>query len=142
MASSTTRAKAPAARPTTRALSGQEHQHADQQEGVAEDVDDEAGEEGGQDGDVAVHPFDQLTRRVRAVKGGVEAQAVHGDVGPQGVRRRPGDALGEVGVGDGDDLGHDGDGDEQQGDGDECVLIAAPEGGVDEGALDLGAGEL
>ena len=123
------------------ALPGQQHQHADQQEGVADDVDDEAGEEGGQDGDVAVYPFDQLARGARAVKGGVEAQAVQGDVGPQGVRRRPGDALGEVVVGDGDDLGDDGDGDEQQGDGDERALRAAAEGGVDEGPLDLGAGE-
>jgi len=82
----------------------QQRQNADKQDSVADDRDDEAGEEIGERRHVAVDPLDQLAGLVSLMKAKVELEAMLGQVGPEGVRCEPADVLGDISFRDRDAL--------------------------------------
>ena len=94
-------------------LQVEHHKYAPKEQGAADDLQDELGEEGRQGGDVAVDPFDQLTRRLRRMEGHVEVEGVGSQVLAHAVGRRPAQLLAEIGRADLQHLGEEGDGDEQ-----------------------------
>ncbi len=114
---------------------------ADQQQGAADQIEDKTGQESGQRVHVAVHPFDQLARRMRLVKAKVEPYQVCGQVDAQRVGRRPGHLLNPVAgqqvqrpVSQLDEEKADRGPDQQR-------LACAGERGVDKGAHDLRGGK-
>ena len=78
-------------------LAEQQTQDPGDEDPVAQDLYREPGEEVRQRGHVAVDPFDQLSRRVLLVKGGIEGERVPEEIETKRVRRRPGDRLSNVG---------------------------------------------
>jgi hypothetical protein len=113
-----------------------EGNHSQHQRPVAEDVDHEAREEPGQRGNVAIDPLDQLTGGVCRVEGRIEPQQVFGEVGPQRIRRGPGDVLGDICLRDRHALRHHGQDHRQHREENERLHRIAGNGPVDELARD------
>ena len=121
---------------------GQQDQDAPQQEDVPHHLHGEAGEEVAEQVDVPVHPLDQLARGVGVVELGVEAQAVQGQVCPQGVGGLLPDVGGQVRLRHRHHLPQGRDAQEEGGPGGQALGGGAPHGGVDEGGHDLRAQQL
>jgi hypothetical protein len=109
-----------------------DHEHAGQQHGVAEQLEDGGGGELGEGVDVAVDPLDQQARAVLAVPGEVEPQRVAAQVEPQPVPDPPGQPYRQPGDDQLQPVGGQEDGQVGAGDGGEVGGRAAGEGTVDE----------
>ena len=81
-------------------LAEQGHQDPDQQQAVADQGHHELREEGGHLGHIAVDALDQLAGGVVVVETHIQVQAVPGQLGAQGVGRRPGHVFAQVGDAD------------------------------------------
>ena len=115
----------------------EERQHRDEEERVPDDLHDEAREEAGEARDVAVDPLDQLAWRPSVVEAEVEREAVAREVCAHLVRRGLAEVLGDVGLGDGDDLPGDRRGEEQESQLAESLDSRSTCGRVDEDAEEL-----
>ena len=118
-------------------LAVEQGKDAEEEDRVAEHLDDEPRKEPSDRGDVAVDPFDELARRVIAVERRVEPEHVAGEVRPKRIGRAPAKVLGDVGLGDCRSLGEEGEAKEEHRDPDEPVERLAGLGAVDEDLGDL-----
>ena len=116
--------------------------YADEKQQTANNPDGEFGEEIGQVADVAVDTFDHLPGRALVVECHIEAQAVHGQVFAQLVRRRPGQFFADIASEDSKNLLCYGHSQKQQPDVRHLPHVHIGAGRVDKGPHDLRIEEL
>ena len=116
------------------------HQHADQQDGVAEELEHGDRRELDDGGDVAVEALDEQAGAVAAVPVEVEAQRVAGQVEAEAVADAPGQRDRLPGDDHLEGVGADGDDEEHDGEAHDLGGRVAVEGGVDRVPEQHGAG--
>src|SRR5205085_8847806 len=117
-------------------------QHADEEGGVTDQRHRETREKARERGDIAVDPFDELTRGPRLVEAEVKPQTVEREVRTQRVGGGPSERLPDV-LGRGrQELRRERNNDERQRRKDEWLETCARERGVDEEAQQLRIHEL
>lgn len=120
----------------------QQNQDADDQQQVAEQSNDEVGEEIRQRVNVAVHALDDGAGRMRFVEGQIQAQAMLRHVAAKLVGRDPADVLSDIDSDDVQDLLREGDADKQPRRDPKRTVRFRALGGVDEVTDDLRVNQL
>ncbi len=116
---------------------GEQREDTDRQQPVADDLDDEAGEEVAELVDIAVDALDEGAGGVGIVEGGVESQNVEGEVGAQVVGGGPADILGHPRLDEGDSLRQQRNAEKTTGDAEEHAQVIAGPRAVDKAAQQL-----